>query len=219
MKMFSLFACVLFSCCVFVLVGHRSQGNKMAASSFQWKLLFQLKHQSFLNGNGCIYNSPSHAHTHTPMAVSYQQSAAQIIRTNLGFSVLPKDTLTCGGGGSDRTTNPVISGTALPAESAAPLSLHGLMSECVIQCTHSAVCVFSVCVFSVCVLTDSWSSSSVGGFWSQHPEQTKQQLAVRLYLALLDSIALYWSPLDSTGLLFTERDWILLLYDALSWTF
>ena len=43
----------------------------------------------------CALHSPIHTHIHTPVAVETMQGTNQLTGGNLGFSVLPKDTLTC----------------------------------------------------------------------------------------------------------------------------
>ena len=51
---------------------------------------------SFIHWGGAAANSQRqrpHSHIHTPMVASY---AYQLIGGNVGFSVLPKDTSTCG---------------------------------------------------------------------------------------------------------------------------
>ena len=40
-------------------------------------------------------HSPIHTHLHTPIAVKAMQGINQLIGSNVGFSVLPKNTLTC----------------------------------------------------------------------------------------------------------------------------
>lgn len=65
----------------------------------KYQILFKWLNGKWLHFYGAFIQSAlqsaSHLFTSTPIAASYNTSAALIIRSNFGFRVLPKDTVTC----------------------------------------------------------------------------------------------------------------------------